>query len=132
MKIRMGYVTNSSSTNFLILSKKELTADYLYKKLGFKANSVIRDKAIKLCQDIIDGTCDGLRWHEISELNEENVKELFGANAASIFEQKIAKGYFAYMGHTGSDSGGLTLFFTTDSFEIDEKDFYINARNCMW
>lgn len=35
MKIRMGFITNSSSTNFLIISKKELTEDYLFKKLGF-------------------------------------------------------------------------------------------------
>ena len=35
MKIRMGFITNSSSTNFLIISKEELTEDYLFKKLGF-------------------------------------------------------------------------------------------------
>ena len=34
MKIRMGFITNSSSTNFLIISKNELTAEYLFKKLG--------------------------------------------------------------------------------------------------
>ena len=36
MKIREGFVTNSSSTNFLIVSKKELDEAYLMEKLGFK------------------------------------------------------------------------------------------------
>lgn len=31
MKIRNGFVTNSSSTNFIIMSKEELTVDNLYK-----------------------------------------------------------------------------------------------------
>ena len=35
MKIRMGFITNSSSTNFLIISKEELTEEYLFEKLGF-------------------------------------------------------------------------------------------------
>lgn len=132
MKIRVGYVTNSSSTNFMILSKKELTPEYLYKKLGFKKNSIIKDKAMNLCHDILRGACDGLRWNGIDELNEENVKEIFGDKAARIFSEKKAKGFFAYLGYTSSDDGALTCFFTTDSFEIDDRDFYINARNCVW
>lgn len=132
MKIRVGYVTNSSSTNFMIMSKNELTVDYLYKKLGFKKKSAIRHKAEELCQDIINGTCEGLRWFDFDEMNEENVREVFGEKAARIFKEKKPKGFYAYIGHTGSDEGQLTCFFTTDSFEIDEKDFYLNARNCVW
>ena len=132
MKIRIGYVTNSSSTNFMIISKKELTAEYLYRKLGFKRNSILKDQAMELCENIINGTCVGLRWYKIDELNEDNVKEVFGEKAARIFAKKNAKGYFSYIGNTGSDEGVLTCFFTTDSFEIDENDFYLNARNCVW
>lgn len=132
MKIRIGYVTNSSSTNFMIISKKELTAEYLYKKLGFKKHSILKNQAMELCENIINGISEGLRWYEIDELNEDNVKEVFGEKAARIFAEKKAKGYFSYSGNTGSDEGALTAFFTTDSFEIDEKDFYLNARNCVW
>ena len=53
MKIRVGYVTNSSSTNFMIMSKNELSTEYLYKKLGFKKNSVIKRQAEELCQEMI-------------------------------------------------------------------------------
>lgn len=132
MKIRVGYITNSSSTNFMIMLKNELTAEYLYKKLGFKKNSVVKRQAEELCRDIIDGTCNGLRWLNFDEMNEDNVKEVFGEKAARIYREKKNNGFFAYMGHTESDDGPFTSFFTTDSFEIDEKDFYLNARNCVW
>lgn len=132
MKIRIGYVTNSSSTNFLILSKKELTPEYLYKKLGFKHNSPIKSEAMELCHNILYGTQRGLRYYDIEELNYDSIKEAFGENTAGKFIQYQDKGYKAYLGYTSSGDSTLTDFFTTDSFEIEEKDFYVFARDCMW
>ena len=48
MKIRMGFITNSSSTNFLIISKKELTEEYLFKKLGFKKGGMLEEQGLQL------------------------------------------------------------------------------------
>ncbi len=132
MKVRIGYVTNSSSTNFLILSKKELTAEYLYKKLGFKKNSPIEAEAMLLCENILYGTQRGLRHYSFDEMNYDNIKEAFGEKAAEKFLKYQSKGYKGYMGYTGSDQDTLTTFFTTDSFEIDESGFYVFARDCMW
>ena len=132
MKIRVGYVTNSSSTNFLILSKKELTAELLYAKLGFKKNSAVHEQAMMLCQDIVNGASYGLKWFDFDEINEKNIEEVFGEKAARIYRDKYPHGFYAYIGHTNSDDSELTCFFTTDSFEIEEKDFYLNARDCVW
>lgn len=132
MKIREGFVTNSSSTNFLIISKQELTVEYLYAKLGFKEESPLKEIGIQLCEDIINGTKNGLRWFEFSEYNLDNIKEAFGEKSAEKFKELSEKGYFVYGGHTGSDSDYLTAFFTTDSVEIEEPDFYLNGKNCVW
>lgn len=132
MKIRIGYVTNSSSTNFLILSKKELTTEYLYKKLGFKKNSPIKSEAMELCQNILYGIHGGLRYFDIEELNYDSIKEAFGEKTAERFVQYQRKGYKAYIGYTSSGDSTLTDFFTTDSFEVEERDFYVFARDCMW
>ena len=132
MKIRLGYVTNSSSTNFLILSKKELTLDYLYNKLGFKNNSPIKEEAYELCQNILYGVYNGLRYFEIEEISYESIKKEFGEEVAKKYLEYKKKGYEGYIGYTSSDDGAFTAFFTTDSFEIEEKDFYVYARNCLW
>lgn len=132
MKIRIGYVTNSSSTNFLILSKRELTVEYLYKKLGFKKNSILKWEAMELCENILYGTQRGLRYYDIDELDYDSVKEAFGEKTAEKFVQYQKKGYKAYFGYTSSGDSTLTDFFTTDSFEIEENGFYVFARDCMW
>lgn len=69
MKIRMGFITNSSSTNFLIISKKELTSDYLYKKLGFKKGSPMENAGRVLCDDIMRAVDNsGLRYMKFNSL----------------------------------------------------------------
>lgn len=131
MKIRMGFITNSSSTNFLIISKKELTADYLYKKLGFKKGSVIENQGRALCDEIMYAIQhEGLRYFDYDTPNYESIKEVFGEKAAHYFMKH--KDSHVYWGYTSSDEMPLTQFFTTDSFEVEERNFYINGRACVW
>ena len=131
MKIRTGFITNSSSTNFLIISKKELSAEYLYKKLGFKNGSPIEEQGWTLCDDImIAVNYGGIRYHNIEAPDYESIKNVFGEKSAVLFRQRA--NFHVYWGYTSSDESPITQFFTTDSFEIEEKDFYLNGRACVW
>lgn len=131
MKIRTGFITNSSSTNFLIISKKELSADYLYKKLGFKNGSPIAEQGRTLCDDIMRAiSYGGIKYYDVGEPDYESIKKIFGEKSAMVFKQKT--NYHVYWGHTNSDESPITQFFTTDSFEIEQKDFYLNGRACIW
>ena len=134
MKIRSGFVTNSSSTNFLLISKKEITPEYLYKKLGFKKNSPLSEYAMELCNSIYDGTFKGLYHGEEDELiNEESIREHFGDYSAEKYKYYNDKGYHTYWGQTATDDGEiLTGFFTSDTFEIEEAGIYINGRKCTY
>ena len=125
MKIRNGFVTNSSSTNFLIISKKEITTEFLFKKLGFKNDSILADMGWELCNNL-------LYRPDIDTLNFEDIKNDFGIKAAEKWQILTTKGYNSLRGRTHSEDDSLTSFFTMDSFEIDEKDFYINGKNCIW
>ena len=51
MKIRTGFITNSSSTNFLIISKNELTEEYLFRKLGFIEGGQLAKQGHDLCKE---------------------------------------------------------------------------------
>lgn len=131
MKIRMGFITNSSSTNFLIISKEELTEEYLFKKLGFVKGGVLEKQGWQLCKDIICAINKGrLKYYDYSILDYEAIKEVFGDKSAKLFDKK--KGYHAYWGYTSDDEPPITQFFTSDSFEIEEKDFYLNGRACVY
>ncbi len=130
MKIRMGFITNSSSTNFLIISKEELTEDYLFKKLGFVQGGVLEEQGRQLCNSILDAINSGLRYYSYDMPTYETIKEVFGDKSAMLYKKN--KKYHAYWGYTSSDDSPITQFFTTDSFEIEDKDFYLNGRSCVW
>lgn len=130
MKIRTGFITNSSSTNFLIISKEELTVEYLFIKLGFKKGGALEEQGLELCEDIISAVNGGLRYYDYKVPSYEAIKEAFGEKSARLFDKN--KGYHTYWGYTGSGDSTITQFFTTDSFEIEEKDFYLNGRACVW
>lgn len=128
----MGYITNSSSTNFLIISKKELTEEFLFKQLGFKENTHMAELGHDLCKYIIRNANMRLRYYDYETPTYDNVKKVFGPKSAEIFREKTEQGFFTYWGYTSSDDGGIEAFFTTDSFEIDNADLYMNAKACVW
>jgi len=130
MKIRMGFITNSSSTNFLIISKEELTEEYLFKKLGFVHGSVLEKQGMELCESIMSSINYGLRHYNYNKPDYESIKKVFGDKSANVYNKN--KDYYTYWGYTSSDDTPITQFFTTDSFEIEDKDFYLNGRECMW
>lgn len=130
MKIRIGFITNSSSTNFLIISKKELTEDYLFKKLGFIKGGALEEQGRQLCNSIMNAIEGGLRYYSYEMPDYESIKKVFGNKSANIYENN--KNKYVYWGYTGSDEDPITQFFTTDSFEIEDKDFYLNGRSCVW
>lgn len=130
MKIRSGFVTNSSSTNFLIISKEELTQDYLFRKLGFKVGGALEEQGNELCANIIRAVNSGLRYYNYDKPDYDSIKEVFGKKSADFYSGN--KNYYVYWGHTSSDDDSITQFFTTDSFEIEEKNFYINGIACVW
>lgn len=130
MKIRMGFITNSSSTNFLIISKEDLTEDYLFEKLGFIKNGVLEKQGRELCESIMCALDFGLRYYDYDAPDYESIKKVFGEKSAKLYNKH--KKYHAYWGYTNSDDSPITQFFTTDSFEIEDKDFYLNGRSCAW
>ena len=78
MKIRSGFVTNSSSTNFLIISKEELTPEYLLKKLGFNQKSKILESGYTFVAEIMRGTESGLRWFDFDKIDYDAILKVFG------------------------------------------------------
>lgn len=101
-------------------------------KLGLSKESRIKYPGQNLANNLIDGASRGVRWFDIKVVNVESIEKVFGQDSAKKFEELSRADYHTYLGYTQADDDYLTSFLTTDSFIIDEEDFYMNGKNCVW
>ncbi len=132
MKIRSGFVTNSSSTSFLIITKEELDKESFFDLIGVSLDSPIADLFEGLYQAVTTNDSYGLSADAISD------KELFGGRVTltDYMLDKIkaahGKGVKIYYGFMSNEKNNFEPFFCTDSFEIENDTIYFNGLNCVW
>ena len=125
MKIRKGFVTNSSSTNFVIISDKELTYDYLYEKLADSRQSIFADEMQELCNIILNSA------NKITSISND-IEKKYGGKLKKVYKRMSKKDCFIYFGSTSSESDEIESFFTCEPIEFETKGFYLNGLNCVW
>ena len=137
MRLRSGFVSNSSSTSFLIISKGAFTKKKFQRLMGVKKNSPLLPLFEQLYNDMIEGTNVELDLGTIK--GNAYWKSLLGRRANSLSERMIEKldacrkkGWHAYYGRLDSESNPVQTFFCMDSFEEENDEVYLNGLECAW
>jgi len=136
MKIRAGFVSNSSSTSFLILAKDDLDQADFFELMGIKPDSPIADLFVQFYEDVIKNS----KRIDLKTADKDiPVKTLFEARADRLSQHMIKKikeaqkrGLKAYYGALDSETSNIQTFFCTDSFEVENEKIYFNGLECIW
>lgn len=135
MRLRSGFVSNSSSTSFLIISKDELTEASFFSLMGVSTSSPLAPIFRELFRDVIRqgrtkvdfSTADPKLpiefWFEDERLSDRMKDRL---------RQAKKEGLRAYYGMLSSDHSNVQTFFCTDSFEVEDERIYFNALENAW
>lgn len=136
MKIRSGFVTNSSSTSFLIIAKEELDREKFFDLMGIAPDSPISDLFDAFYGAVIRGVSFQASLDDLGDLDDPEIS--FGRHAAlsdymltKIKEARESGGQILY-GTLSSEEDTFEAFFCTDSFEAENEHFYFNGLNCVW
>ena len=135
MKIRAGFVSNSSSTSFLLISKTDLNEADFFELVGVDYNSPIADlfrrfyravvESVKTTVDFKKAGSDtpAASWFRDGRLSPHMIEKL---------EEAKKHGFKAYYGRLDSETDNVQTFFCTDSFEIESDKIYFDGLENVW
>ena len=137
MKIRAGFVSNSSSTSFLIIAKRDLNRADFFELMGISLNSPIADLFSEFYESVVENTRSEVDFKTVH--TDTPPETLFETRRGHLSERMLEKirdakkrGLKAYYGWLDSETSPIQSFFCTDSFEAENEKMYFNGLECTW
>lgn len=134
MKIKTDFITNSSSTCFVVMTKGELTLQSFLKAVGVSKDSMFLDVFKKLFYLFRNDMKDllyysrSLGYYSIDDYIEKN----FCVDTQKRIKDARDKGFDIYVGELASDNDEIETVFCCDAFVIEGDKFIIDATEDGW
>jgi hypothetical protein len=133
MKVKLDFVSNSSSTSFVYISDEELSEDVFLEATGVDGDGPLGDLFRQMYSEI----SNALRYHGEPVTTKEAADSLAGTHeftpeVVEKMKDAIEQGKNVVTSTLSSDGPLAESLLCMAMFEIKSDRFYINAYNNYW
>lgn len=138
MKVKTDFVTNSSSTCFIVVKKDSLTLEDFLNNIGIDNKSIFIDEFKEMYKLLVTDLVPAIefvrrhRWSDTGETLESFIKKHFSNDTWSKVQEAQRQGYDIMMGSLSSDETHTECLLCTDDFIIDMKQIFFDGSNNAW
>lgn len=137
MKIKTDFVTNSSSTCYVVMTKGELTLESFIKASGIKDTALFKpmfeslyNSLSKNLEPLETGVLNH-RWYK-KGTTEDFIKSIFSEETWNRIVEAQKNGFEVFIGDLSSDTNSIETYFCTSAFLIESDNLIVDATNDGW
>lgn len=132
MKLKLDFVSNSSSTSFVYIPDGDFTEEAFMKAAGVDPNGPVGDLFREMHWELFSELQNGETVATAEQAGALANRHEFTPDVIERIKEAISQGKSVYTGSLSSDGPFAESLLCVEMFEITSDEFYINAFNNYW
>lgn len=132
MKIKMDFVSNSSSTSFVYIARDMLSKEDFMAAVGVSADSPVASLFEDMFHELKERIQRGETLTSAEDINSLDNREKFTSEVIDRMKRAVDQGQTVTVGSFSSENNLAEMTLCTEIFEIESERFFINAYENFW